>query len=86
MSSTRVTVFQFNVFARDTGVPPLTSAAPASVIVNVVRNLNVPVFTQPSYAVAINNSQSVGTQVIDVTALDGDTQVNTGQNELAEMC
>lgn len=78
-------VFQFNVFARDTGVPPLTSATPAAVAVTVVRNLNVPLFTQPSYAVAINNSLPVGTQVIDVDALDADSQVNTGQSEMYEL-
>ena len=68
-------LLQFNVFSRDTGVPSLTSALPASVTVNVVRNLNPPLFTQAAYSVPINNSLPVGTEVIDLTAVDADTQV-----------
>lgn len=78
-------LFQFNVFARDTGVPSQTSASPAAVTVNVVRNLNAPLYTQSSYAVFINNSLSVGTEVIDLAALDADTQVNTGSTRAGKV-
>ncbi|KAL8559117.1 hypothetical protein ACOMHN_046165 [Nucella lapillus] len=67
--------YTFSAFARDTGVPQLTSISPAAVTVNVVRNLNAPVFTQPSYSTPIDNSLSVGSNVFTVTALDADSQV-----------
>ncbi|XP_076458559.1 protocadherin Fat 1-like [Babylonia areolata] len=66
--------YTFNAFARDTGVPQLTSASPASVTVNVVRNLNPPVFTQQNYATTIDNSLASGSEVLVVTAIDADTR------------
>ncbi|XP_051926761.1 protocadherin Fat 2 isoform X1 [Hippocampus zosterae] len=69
------THFQLKVKASDTGLPrPLHSVA--AVTVNVVSlNDYQPIFPSVEYTARVPESLAVGSQVVNVSALDGDTSV-----------
>ena len=62
--------------AIDLGRNPLTSLEPASVTVNVDRNLNSPRFTENSYEVGIDRNLASNSMLISVNAVDEDTSVS----------
>ncbi|XP_074118991.1 cadherin EGF LAG seven-pass G-type receptor 2 isoform X4 [Sminthopsis crassicaudata] len=66
-----VDFYSFGVEARDHGTPPLTASASVSVTVLDVNDNN-PTFTQPEYAVRLNEDAAVGTSVVTVSAVDRD--------------
>ncbi|XP_049621611.1 cadherin EGF LAG seven-pass G-type receptor 2 isoform X1 [Suncus etruscus] len=66
-----VDFYSFGVEARDHGVPALTASASVSVTILDVNDNN-PAFTQPEYAVRLNEDAAVGTSVVTVSAVDRD--------------
>ena len=50
--------------------------ASTSVQINVLRNLNSPIFDQSSYSASVYDFVSVGSSVIDIGASDADTTVS----------
>ncbi|KAM9004833.1 cadherin EGF LAG seven-pass G-type receptor 2 isoform 4-T5 [Sarcophilus harrisii] len=66
-----VDFYSFGVEARDHGTPPLTASASVSVTILDVNDNN-PTFTQPEYAVRLNEDAAVGTSVVTVSAVDRD--------------
>ena len=65
---------QLLVTARDTGNPDIVVSE--SVQINVLRNLNVPVFGQASYSASVYDFVSVGSSVVQVDATDADITVS----------
>ena len=63
------------VLATDQGVPNRVSSQQATVRINVLRNLNCPVFSNLPSNISISQSMGVGTRVYNVTAVDQDTDV-----------
>ncbi|XP_046564129.1 protocadherin Fat 1-like, partial [Haliotis rubra] len=68
------TRYQLTVQATDRGASPLSSAQPASVTINVVRNQASPVFVQIPYDTTVLRTAGANTPVITVTATDADTR------------
>lgn len=65
---------QVRVQARDGGTPSLSSPE-VTVTVNVIRNLNCPVFSNlPTSVVTINQNRQI-INIYNVTATDNDQQV-----------
>lgn len=62
------------MLATDNGSP--ARSATAIVIVDIQRNFQAPVWVQTSYSVAIPETQSFGVNFLQVSATDGDSQVN----------
>ncbi|KAL5018737.1 hypothetical protein ScPMuIL_004459 [Solemya velum] len=62
--------YEFVVVARDNGVPTLSADIRVTVI--VVGNRNAPVFSLENYEVTVNETISVGQEVVRVVASDGD--------------
>jgi len=50
-------------------------SATATVEVNIVRNLNTPLFVQGEYKAAVFDAAAVGTSLFAVTAIDADRTV-----------
>ncbi|XP_046583162.1 protocadherin Fat 1-like [Haliotis rubra] len=68
------TRYQLTVQATDRGASPLSSAQPASVTINVVRNQASPVFVQTPYDTTVLRTAGANTPVVTVTATDADTR------------
>ena len=72
--------YALEIEARDDGTPTLTSLKNAMVYITVTDvNDNRPQFDQSYYAVTIPENLSVGTTIINVTAMDNDHGVLTKQ-------
>ncbi|KAJ8318063.1 hypothetical protein KUTeg_003154 [Tegillarca granosa] len=61
------------VRARDSAQSP--KSATATVYINIVRNINEPIFTSPEYATTVFDAYAVGTSLFVVTAVDADRNV-----------
>jgi hypothetical protein len=59
----------------DGGSPALISEQRAVITINVIRNLNAPVFANASYSRTIRKDVSFGSSVATITATDADGQV-----------
>ena len=66
-------VYRVRVLARDGGAPSLS--ATATVLVNVDRNLNAPVFIRQNYTVSIYETQDLGVPIQQISAADSDISV-----------
>lgn len=60
--------------AEDGGSPPRSATATA--IINILRNLNAPVFNPKSYTATIDETRQVGVDIVTVTATDADQIVS----------
>ena len=69
--------YTFIVLARDGGNPQQVSTQNAQVTINVIRNLNAPVFQNQPYETTVPFFVNNGVQVYDVLATDIDTVVST---------
>ena len=67
-------MFQLLITAFDTGNPKIEVTE--AVKINVVRNLNDPVFDTSSYQSGVYDYQPVGTAVLTVSAKDDDITVS----------
>lgn len=56
--------------AYDSSVPSQTTTA--DLTINVLRNINPPVFSQDTYSTRISEAASIGSRLIDTTATDLD--------------
>ncbi|GFR89571.1 protocadherin Fat 4 [Elysia marginata] len=72
----RAGTYQLTIEARDRGTPELVSIIPATVLINVGRNQNPPVFINEPYGRTISQSVSAGDSIFRVTAVDADNQNN----------
>lgn len=63
------------VLATDQGVPNRVSSQQATVRINILRNLNCPVFNNLPTNISISQSTGLGTRVYNVSATDLDTDV-----------
>lgn len=63
------------VLATDQGVPNRVSSQQATVRINILRNLNCPVFNNLPANISISQSTGLGTRVYNVSATDLDTDV-----------
>ncbi|XP_046579035.1 protocadherin Fat 4-like [Haliotis rubra] len=63
--------YELSLVATDQGSPALSST-PAKLIVNVIRNVNPPIFTMEPYTQNISQNVVTGFQVITVLATDAD--------------
>ena len=68
---------QVNVFASDSGFPTRNSSNDARVNIRVQRNRQTPRFDRESYSGRIEQGVDVGTQVLDLNANDGDSNVSS---------
>ena len=68
--------YTFIVVARDGGNPQQVSTQNAQVTINVIRNLNAPVFQNQPYETTVPFFVNNGVQVYDVLATDIDTVVS----------
>ncbi|KAK3584482.1 hypothetical protein CHS0354_018067 [Potamilus streckersoni] len=66
--------YTFSVQAFDGGSPPLIDVQDARVTINVIRNLFTPVFQNASYSVTVLFTIATQVSVIDVLAIDQDSQ------------
>ncbi|XP_035826841.1 protocadherin Fat 4, partial [Aplysia californica] len=67
--------YTFSVLARDIGDPVRVSPVPASVRINVQRNLNAPEFLNEPYSTSINFNAPPGSSVYTVSTRDVDSVV-----------
>lgn len=67
-----VTSYTITVFARDN--TPASRTSDVTVIVDIIRNPNAPVFTQARWNRTISEYDEIGTRVLAVTATDSDNQ------------
>uniref|UniRef100_K1QE50 Protocadherin Fat 1 n=1 Tax=Magallana gigas TaxID=29159 RepID=K1QE50_MAGGI len=70
LTSQDVALYQGRIVAEDGGSPPRSATATA--IINILRNINSPVFNPKNYSVTIDETHQVGQNVITVTASDAD--------------
>ncbi|XP_052689553.1 protocadherin Fat 4-like [Crassostrea angulata] len=63
-------LYQGRIVAEDGGSPPRSATATA--IINILRNINSPVFNPKNYSITIDETHQVGQNVITVTASDAD--------------
>ena len=68
-------LLQFQVSARDAGVPPLGSNVTLQVFV-LDENDNAPAFPQPEYTVFVKENNPPGCHIFTVSARDADAQEN----------
>ena len=68
--------YTFTVIARDGGNPQRLSVQNAQVTINVIRNLNPPVFQGQPYTTSVAFFVASGVEVYDVIATDADTVVS----------
>ena len=66
-----------SVFATDQGNPQLTSTTQATVNINVIRNLNCPVFQNLPANITIQQSVQQNAILFNVSAFDADQFVRT---------
>jgi hypothetical protein len=71
-----IVILQLLVQAYDNGYPALYDTTVLTV--NVNRNLQAPVFSQPNYNVTILESQTLGETIVSVLATDPDSLVRNG--------
>lgn len=64
------------ITARDNGPYPLYAATTCTVTINVVRNLNPPVFINTPYDRVIERTAQAGQAIVNTTATDSDTSVS----------
>ena len=69
--------YTFTVIARDNGNPQQISAQNAQVTINVIRNLNPPVFQDQPYSTSVAFFVANGVEVYQVRATDIDTVVSS---------
>ena len=74
LASDNSLVYRVRVLARDGGSPSLS--ATSTVIVNVDRNLNAPVFLRQNYTVTIFETQDLGVPIQLISAADSDVSVS----------
>ena len=67
-------VYRVRVLARDGGSPSLS--ATSTVLINVERNLNAPVFIRQNYTVTIYETQDLGVPIQQISAADSDVSVS----------
>lgn len=67
--------YQGRIVAYDGGSPPRSATAIATI--NILRNLNSPVFSPSNYEETILETMQVGTSILRVTASDADRSVST---------
>lgn len=60
--------------AEDGGSPPRSATATATI--NILRNLNAPVFNPRDYPATIYETHQVGVDIVTVTATDADQIVS----------
>lgn len=65
---------QGRIVAEDGGSPPRSATATA--VINILRNLNAPVFNPKSYTATIIETHQVGYDIVTVTATDADQIVS----------
>lgn len=65
--------FQIIVVATDQASNP--KSASATVYIDIVRNQNAPLFTQPEYSASISDYWAVGRELFVATAIDDDRKV-----------
>ena len=58
----------------------LPKTATATVIINIVRNQNAPIFTQQLYTAAVSDYWATGRELFVATAVDDDRQVDLSRN------
>ncbi|XP_046579033.1 protocadherin Fat 4-like [Haliotis rubra] len=78
LQSENVDRYSFSARAIDRGTPTLTASSNASVVINVVRNQNGPAFVGEPYGRSIRQDLGVGSSVIQINAVDPDTQASFG--------
>lgn len=66
--------YKFIVLAKDQGKNQMVSDN-ATVVIEVVRNENTPIFERTIYTAGINQNQGVGNRVAQVRAVDKDPEV-----------
>ena len=76
LAVTRLPLLQFQVVASDLGTPSLTASPSATVVINVQRNRNPPIFVNEPYSTSVNFNAAPGTSVFPVLADDADTVVS----------
>ena len=67
---------QFQAVASDLGSPSLVASPSATVVINVQRNRNPPIFVNEPYSASVNFNAAAGTNVITVLANDADVVVS----------
>ena len=67
---------QLLLTANDNGVPQQFATQTATVVVNVLRNLNTPYFVNSPYAVTIAETTLLGTSIFRLDARDDDVPVS----------
>ncbi|GFN78435.1 protocadherin fat 4, partial [Plakobranchus ocellatus] len=72
LTETATNTFTFTVVVTDDGLPPLSSVVNAQITVTIDRNLFAPVFFNTPYAVTIQETESVGSNILQVSARDDD--------------
>ena len=70
------------MFATDSGFPARNSSNDARVTVRVQRNRQTPRFDRDSYSTSVDQRVDVGTQVLDLNANDGDSNVSGCSNDV----
>ncbi|KAL5018742.1 hypothetical protein ScPMuIL_004464 [Solemya velum] len=70
LAADTATTYKLRLLARDGGNPSLT--ATTTVVINVNRNLNSPIFSPSSYNIRVPDNTPSGTIVTTVTATDAD--------------
>ncbi|XP_068601351.1 protocadherin Fat 3a [Brachionichthys hirsutus] len=72
-----LSTFHFNVHVRDNGRPHLTADSPTEVTIQVIDiNDSPPTFTQNAYESVLLLPTYVGVEVLQVSAIDPDTEIN----------
>ena len=66
--------YRFLIMAKDLGQNQLVSDN-ATVVIEVIRNENAPVFERDVYTAGINQNQGVGNRLAQVKAVDRDPEV-----------
>jgi len=70
-----ISAITMQVRATDDGIPAKQSTRDATVRINIIRNENDPYFINTPYETTVQETDSVGTSVITVTARDDDNLV-----------
>ena len=64
---------QIRVLASDGGTPPLQATTTVQVIIN--RNFQAPRWDQPSTRITVDETLTIGSDIVQLTAIDQDRQV-----------
>ena len=76
---------QLTVQATDQGVPNRVSQISATVTINILRNLNCPVFANLPNNITVPQSTNQGARIYNVTAFDQDAAVCCYTNDSAKL-